>query len=235
MNTVYKDVRVIFHYYKDWNRTKQKAKDALIEKEIQKPHIKPILDTLDANYNTVTATQENYNQDTITDDHQDQGQKESSKGENKDEKKDDGKKTYTINKYSQGIPLAESILINNIPCFIQISNDKPLLSEKISLSDIDIVPPERTEYVSKEYSFDSVEDIEYFINLAKNETLDSLFNRIRTILKKYIDLDDDFINILAGDIIFTYFQDRLGMTHYLWIVGDNNTGKSNILLVFSIL
>ena len=64
---------------------------------------------------------------------------------------------------------------------------------------------------------------------------DSLFNRIRTILNKYIDIDDDFINILASDIIFTYFQDKLGMTHYLWIVGDNNTGKSNILLVFSIL
>ena len=86
LNTVYKDVRVIFHYYKDWIRTKQKAKDALIEKEIQKPHIKPILDTLDANYNTITATQENYNQD-ITDDDQEQRQKESSKGENKEERR----------------------------------------------------------------------------------------------------------------------------------------------------
>ena len=76
---------------------------------------------------------------------------------------------------------------------------------------------------------------EYFMNLAKKETLDSLFNRIKTILKKYIDIDDDFINILAADIIFTYFQDKLGMTHYLLIVGDNNTGKSNILLVFSFL
>ena len=85
MNTVYKDVRVIFHYYKDWTRTKQKAKETLIEKEIHKPHIKPILDTLDANYNTVTATQENYNQDTTDDDDdQEHGQKESSKGENKE-------------------------------------------------------------------------------------------------------------------------------------------------------
>lgn len=52
---------------------------------------------------------------------------------------------------------------------------------------------------------------------------------------KALDLDDDFINILTADIIFTYFQDRLKMTHYLLIVGDNNTGKSNILLVFSFL
>jgi hypothetical protein len=81
LNTIYKDMRVIFHYYKDWTRTKRNAKDALIEKEIHKPHIKPILDTLDANYNTVTATQENYNQETTYDDDDDQ---ESSKGENKE-------------------------------------------------------------------------------------------------------------------------------------------------------
>ena len=97
------------------------------------------------------------------------------------------------------------------------------------------MPPERTEYLSKEYNFHSEEEINHFIKMAKNETLDSLFKRIKSILKKYIDIDEDFINILAADIIFTYFQDKLGMTHYLLIVGDNNTGKSNILLVFSFL
>ena len=83
LNTIYKDVRIIFHYYKDWNRTKRKAKEAIIEKDIQKLHIKAILDTLDANYHNVTTTQENYNQDT-TDDDQELGQKENSK-ENKKE------------------------------------------------------------------------------------------------------------------------------------------------------
>jgi hypothetical protein len=86
LNTVYKKpVRVIFHYYKDWTRTKRNAKETLIEKEIHKPHIKPILDTLDANYNNVTTTQENYNLDTTDDDDQDQPQNDSSKGENKKE------------------------------------------------------------------------------------------------------------------------------------------------------
>ena len=234
LNTVYKDVRVIFHYYKDWNRTKLKAKDALIEKEIQKPHIKLILDTLDANYNTVTATQENYNQAT-TDDDQEHGKKESSRGGNKEEKNDDGKKPYTINKYSQGISLAESILINNVPYFLQIINNKPLLSQKISLSDIDLVPPERTEYLSKEYNFASVEEIKYFINRAKNETLDSLFQLVKSLWTKYIDMNEDFINVCVADTIFSCFQDKLGMCHYLLIVGDNNSGKSNILLLFSLL
>lgn len=150
-------------------------------------------------------------------------------------KQGDNKPTYPINKYSQGIPLAESILFNNIPYFIQITDGKRVYKQKIELIDIDIVPPERTEYLSKEYSFNSFEEVQYFINLAKQETLDSLKIRVKTILKKYINIDNDFINILAADIIFTYFQDRLKMTHYLLIVGDNNTGKSNILLIFSFL
>jgi hypothetical protein len=237
MNTVYRDVRVIFHYYKDWNRTKRKAKEAIIEKDIQKPHIKAIIDTLDANYHNVTATQENYNQDTTADDDQELGQKESTRGGNKKEKDDDddGKTTYTINKYSQGILLAESILINNIPYFIQIINNKPLLSSKIELSDIGIAPPERIEYLSKEYNFASVEEIEYFINRAKNETLDSLFQLVKSFWIKYIDVNEDFINVCAADTIFSYFQDKLGMCHYLLIVGDNNSGKSNILLLFSLV
>ena len=84
------DLIIIFHYYKDWTRTKRNAKDALIEKEIQKPHIKPILDTLDANYNTITASQENYNRDDY--DPQEKFQKESSRETKKDEKEGEKKK-----------------------------------------------------------------------------------------------------------------------------------------------
>ena len=218
----------------------ENLKDELREKEVQEPHIKVILDTLDANYHTITNTQENYDKE---DNDNEKDEEQTYKGDSTTSisKNEDGKKTYTINKYSQGIPLIESILINNIPYFIQINEDSegnnvPIFYKKFELADIDLVPPERTEYLSKEYSFASCEEVQYFINRAKNETLDSLFNKVKTNnLKKFIDVDDDFINILAADIIFTYFQDRLGMTHYLLIVGDNNTGKSNILLVFSFL
>jgi hypothetical protein len=165
----------------------------------------------------------------------DNGNGKKSTKNNKEEDDQDNKNDYPINKYSQGIPLAESILVNYIPYFIQIIDGKPVYKPKIELSDINIVPPQRTEYLSKEYSFASFEEVQYFIDLAKQETLDSLKTLVKTILQKYIDIDDDFINILTADIIFTYFQDRLKMTHYLLIVGDNNTGKSNILLVFSFL
>ena len=161
--------------------------------------------------------------------------KKSHKNKEDQEDQDYDKNYYPINKYSQGIPLAEAIIVNNIPIFIQIIDGKPVYNPEIELSDINIVPPERTEYLSKEYSFESFDEVQYFIDLAKQENLDSLKTKVKTILQKYIDIDDDLINILTVDIIFTYFQDRLKMTHYLLIVGDNNTGKSNILLVFSFL
>jgi len=236
LNHVYEEARVIFHYNKNWTIIKRDLRKEAKAKDVQEQHIKLLLDALDYNYNTITITQENYDkQNDNNEEDQEHTYKDSTPAKSKDE---NGKKIYTINKYSQGIELAESILINNTPYFIQLEDNhekKPVLSKRIKLSDIEIVPPERTEYLSKEYDFNSEEEINHFIKLAKNETLDSLFRKLKSILKKYIDLDDDFINILAADIIFTYFQDKLGMTHYLLIVGDNNTGKSNILLVFSLL
>ena len=159
--------------------------------------------------------------------------KENKKVNENDE--DKHRKGYTINKYSKDIPVAESILINNIPYFIQIIDFHLVISEKIPLSDIDLLPPKRTEYLTKEYSFESKEEIKYFIELAKQEDLDSIFERVKSQWSKFIDVNEDFINLCAADTIFSYFQDKMGMTHYLLIVGDNNTGKSNILLLFSIL
>jgi hypothetical protein len=234
-NHVYGNTKIIFHYNKNWTIIKRDLRKEANAKDVQEQHIKLLLDAVDANYNTITTTQEDYG--TSIEARQGIEQKDTTITSN--EEKDEEKKIYVINKYSQGIILAESILIDNNPTFIQLEDNdneqKPVFRKRIKLSDIDIVPPERTEYLTKEYSFASFEEAQYFINLAKKENLDSLFNRLKTILKKYIDIDDDFINILAADIIFTYFQDKLRMTHYLLIVGDNNTGKSNILLVFSYL
>jgi hypothetical protein len=236
LNHVYEEARIIFHYNKNWTNIKRDLRKEAKAKSVQEQHIKLFVDALDYNYNTITITQENYDkQNEDNEEDQEHTYKNSTTAKSKDENE---RKTYTINKYSQGIELAESILIDNTPYFIQLEDNhekKSVLSKKIKLSDIDIVPPERTEYLTKEYNFQSEEEINHFIELAKKETLDSLFRKLKSILKKYIDIDEDFINILAADIIFTYFQDKLGMTHYLLIVGDNNTGKSNILLTFSFL
>lgn len=70
---------------------------------------------------------------------------------------------------------------------------------------------------------------------AQLETLDSLYRKIKAIVKKYVDADDFHVAIIAADVIFSYFQDKLGLTHYLFFVGGNASGKSNRLELFRLL
>jgi hypothetical protein len=95
-----------------------------------------------------------------------------------------------------------------------------------------LVPPDRTSYLSKEYSFSSIEEINEYLKRAKKETLETIYQNVKSKWQKYIDADENFIVLCSADTIFTYFQDRIGMTHYLLFIGDNDTGKSNVLSVF---
>ena len=41
------------------------------------------------------------------------------------------------------------------------------------------------------------------------------------------------LNMCTADTIYTYFQDKIGLTHYFsFFVGNNASGKSNNLTVF---
>ncbi|MFZ0510541.1 MAG: hypothetical protein WAM14_02945 [Candidatus Nitrosopolaris sp.] len=97
-------------------------------------------------------------------------QEEESPFEEEDEKRE---KKYFVQKYTNGIPPAESILIGGTkPMFLQIIDGKAKLSEKISLPDITLSPLDRVSYLNKEYSFSSEEEINQYIKKAKMETLD---------------------------------------------------------------
>ena len=69
----------------------------------------------------------------------------------------------------------------------------------------------------------------------KKKHLDTLYRKVKSIWKKYVDADDFHISICAADTIFTYYQDRLGLVHYLFFVGGATSGKSNRLEVFRFL
>ncbi len=69
----------------------------------------------------------------------------------------------------------------------------------------------------------------------KLETLDTLYKNAKSIWSKYVDADDFHISICAADTIYTYYQDKIGLTHYLFFVGNNSSGKSNNLRVLQYL
>ncbi len=64
---------------------------------------------------------------------------------------------------------------------------------------------------------------------------DRIFELVKTIIKKYVVAEDHYITLLALDIIYSYFQDKFGTTHYVICIGDNSSGKNSILLTFESL
>ena len=63
LNHEYKDVRVIWHYNKNWTLMKSNLQKECIKKGVKDEHIPFIEDTIDKNYNNITATQEKYDDD----------------------------------------------------------------------------------------------------------------------------------------------------------------------------
>ena len=149
-------------------------------------------------------------------------------------------KEYTVFKYSKDIPLAEEITLNNKNVFLQIIDNKPVVLEKIDLTqqgkNIILNPHEQgTGSPIFHYSFANIDEINYFIKQAQSETIDSLFQKHKSIWKKIVVADTKVIGLLAIDSIYSYFQDKFSTTHYLMFIGPPDSGKGAILLGFKYL
>ena len=142
--------------------------------------------------------------------------------------------TY-LQKYSDNQILAEAVIIGKEPCFLVSENG--IITPKKQILDGDrIIQPFLSEmYINKPYTFKSIGEVQQYIEETKNETLDSFYKTVKIVWKKYVDADDFHVSICAADTIFTYFQDKIGLTHYLFFVGNAGSGKSNNLTVFQFL
>ena len=130
-------------------------------------------------------------------------------------------------KYSDGLLLAEAILIAGQPYFLLVSQNKEEISivPSIKLEDKIIKPLTKDMYLSKPYIFTSEQNVRKSIEKTKKENLDTLFHKVKSIYRKYVDADDFHISICTADIVFTYYHDKIGLTHYLFFVGNNDSGN----------
>jgi hypothetical protein len=160
------------------------------------------------------------------------------------EKKQDSPKEVYTQKYVSKDCLAEAVLICNKPYFAVSSKLKDLnnfpsivLLESIPLDETTVLKPtELMSYLNKPYAFESKEEFyEYIESVKEQENLYSLFKQVKSIWKKYVDADHFHISICAADTIFSYCQDKIGLTHYLFFIGNNGSGKSNNLVIFHYL
>jgi hypothetical protein len=153
-------------------------------------------------------------------------------------KKDENKhkKIRYIRKYEKNGRLFESVMIGNLPKFVTITNEGHHLIEEIEEGDYVFCPTDNVITQNPiPYSFDSQEELEKYINLARDEDFDSLFIKIFEKFKLYLNSEEHTLVILAGDTIYSYFQNKFGTTHYNIFVGEGGSGKNSALLVLKML
>jgi hypothetical protein len=90
------------------------------------------------------------------------------------------------------------------------------------------------ENATESYSFRDQSELENCIKMARSQTLGTLFKMVGLCVSSFYDTDNDaYTNLVAADILFTYFQDRIGKTHYVFVYGEPGTGKGVILECFN--
>jgi hypothetical protein len=148
-------------------------------------------------------------------------------GNDKGEKDKDKKHYDYVQKYSETGLLAGAVIVGGIHYFAVAQVSDITLKRSISIDDTSGYKPfEQLAYLNEPYRFQSEQDFKSYIDRARHETLDTLYRKVKAIWSKYIDADDFHISICAADTIFTYYQDKMGLTHYLFFVGGSRRGRS---------
>jgi hypothetical protein len=122
----------------------------------------------------------------------------------KDNNNEPKPRIYTAYKYSKDIPLAEEVTHGKENKFLQIIDGEPVTSSELDFSkerNIIIKPHERSEAGPViPYIFKDIEEIKYFIEQAKKETLHSLYFKSKSLWKHFVVAkDNDTIILLAVD------------------------------------
>ncbi len=157
------------------------------------------------------------------------------------EKSKKKKEIYLPMYYSEDVGLLEAFLLAGKPYFLWSAKDGKVFAsakaEQVPLPDERIVKPlEKSEYLTRPYDFSSEEELEQYVEQARKLTLDDIFDKVSAITKKYIVAYDKFhLDLLCADICYSYFQDKPLLTHYLYFVGDNDSGKSTNLRLIQVL
>lgn len=138
--------------------------------------------------------------------------------------------THVVQKYTLEGSLHEAVIVGGKPYFLRIktAEQKAELVEKLELPDgTTLIPPKESQYLNKPYRFNSLSDIQGWIQSNKDLDIDDMFDLVMQQIELYVDRPKEQKTIYAADTIFTYFQDRLGSTHYLFLNGDNDSGKTS--------
>jgi hypothetical protein len=158
-------------------------------------------------------------------------------GKHKQEQQKEKPLEHSVFKYSSRFrgPLHESIMLGSGPFFLTYSgaNGHLGLVRQIEENNRILVPPSIEEHPYEPIEFSSKREIKDYEEMALNETIDSLYQKLKSVVKLYIDQDAEIVILITADIIWTHFQDLYPTIHYYDVTGkENGIGKSTIGYLF---
>jgi hypothetical protein len=147
------------------------------------------------------------------------------------------KREYAAYKYSNKgkSELHEAIILSGIPAFLTYKNGEIISVDQIEESARIIKPPNPEEYPYESYDFVDIQEVKSYEDKAETEYIDSLYERAKSIVQNYNDQDNHKLILLAGDIVWSYFQDKFSTSHYVGVIGDNGSGKSTVGDTFEVV
>jgi len=124
-----------------------------------------------------------------------------------------------------GENFVESIEVDGEPHFLSNVNGEILLAKRIEYNGITYVPIENGDVPYESYRF-----TKSYLNLLKCNppVKEELLEQIETKIKKYIDTTNNNRTVILIDTFLTYCQDQIDTVHFLFVVGDTESGKSTI-------
>jgi hypothetical protein len=158
------------------------------------------------------------------------------------------KPTHAVKKYSgvsttspNGKGLSEAILINGKPLYATTINGGTSVTffESLETADMKLRPPTKQEYPpDSAYEYASEDEFMETIRYALER--DSLYDLYRDTKKfytkeRFVDTDPRNSTLLSLYTITSYFQDKFSTVPYVWLVGDNGSGKNSILMTYASL
>ena len=143
------------------------------------------------------------------------------------QQKEKQKPDFDAFKYSKNGkgPLFEAIILSGRPVFITYENGKIEPYDEIEEDVRVIEPPHSQSYPYQPYEFKNMEEVLGYRERALAENIDSLYQKAKRIAQDYNDQRKEKTNLLATEIISSYFQDLFPTIHYTIVYQSNRTDR----------
>lgn len=234
LNHKYKDKRINI-CVKDYPHVK-KLRDALKkflvkEKGIKEEHARLLAEVIDNNadkFDDGYYAYSNINNKEKT---------KSSDGNNKEEDNKE-KRTFTAFKYSNDnkIDLHESVILAANPCFLYYDSTDFTMKYANAIDEGTriINPCHKESYPYTPYEFRDMDEVNAYVNRARNENIDSLHSQAKQFALDYCDQKDEKVELLAIELdrLYGHIQSSTFSPSFLTSINDVDLFSFELLILY---